>query len=181
VTSGPTAVVGRIRRAHGIKGEVVVALQTDAPDAVFAPGARVFVGTPDGELAPDKATGAPRELVVASARDFQDGLLVRFEGIGDRTAAERWRGASLLVPLDELAPPQEGELWVHELPGMRALDRDGQVLGEVRGSYALPQGLVLEILTPRGPRDVPFNDAFVVDFDREARQITLDVPEGLLE
>lgn len=181
MTSGPTAVVGRVRRAHGIKGELVVALQTDAPDAVFAPGARVFVGTPDGELAPDPSTGVLREFVVATVRDFQDGLLVRFEGIADRTAAERWRGISLHVPMEELDPPAEGELWVHELPGMRALDPQGTVIGEVRGSYELPQGFVLEIETPRGLRDVPFNDAFVVSFDRERREITLDVPAGLLE
>jgi ribosomal 30S subunit maturation factor RimM len=64
---------------------------------------------------------------------------------------------------------------------MRAVDPQGAPLGDVRGSYALPQGLVLEIETARGLRDVPFNDAFVVAFDREARVITLDVPDGLLE
>ncbi len=181
MTIGPVAVVGRVRRAHGIKGELVVALETDAPDAIFAPGARLFVGTPAGDVAPDPQTGATRELAVESTRDFQDGLLVRFSGIADRTAAERWRGATLLVPIDELEPPADGELWVHELPGMRAVGPTGDPIGEVRGSYDLPQGLVLEILTPRGPRDVPFNDAFVVGFDREARVITLDVPEGLLE
>jgi 16S rRNA processing protein RimM len=181
VTIGPTAVVGRVRRAHGIKGELVVALETDAPDAIFAPGARVYVGTPDGDLAPDPRTGRLVELTVRAVRDFQDGLLVFFEGIGDRTAAEQWRGRTLLVPMSELEPPAEGELWVHELPGMRALDPRGETIGEVRGSYELPQGFVLEIITARGVRDVPFNDAFVVDFDRERREITLDVPDGLLE
>ncbi|MBI2408288.1 MAG: 16S rRNA processing protein RimM [Gemmatimonadetes bacterium] len=181
MTSGSSAVVGRVRRAHGIKGEVVVALQTDAPDAIFAPGARVLVGTPAGDLAPDPASGTPRELIVATARDFQDGLLVRFEGVVDRTTAERWRGITLLVPMDELEPPADDEVWVHELPGMRAVDPQGAPLGEVRGSYELPQGLVLEIETARGLRDVPFNDAFVVAFDRDARVITLDVPDGLLQ
>ncbi|MBW7935419.1 MAG: 16S rRNA processing protein RimM [Gemmatimonadaceae bacterium] len=181
MTIGPTAVVGRVRRAHGIKGELVVALETDAPDAIFAPGARVIVGTQDGDLAPDRRTGRLVELVVRAARDFQDGLLVFFEGIADRTAAEKWRGVTLLVPMDELEPPADDELWVHELPGMRAVDPHGELLGEVRGSYELPQGLVLEIATARGLRDVPFNDAFVVDFDRDTRVITLDVPEGLLE
>ncbi len=181
MTSGPTAVVGRVRRAHGIKGELVVALQTDAPDAIFAAGARVFVGTADGVLSPDPKTGVLRELVVHATRPFKDGLLVQFDGITDRTEAERWRSSSLLVPMDELDPPGDGELWRHELPGMRALDTHGEMLGEVRGYYELPQGLVLEILTARGLRDVPFNDAFVISFDRVARQITLDVPEGLLE
>ncbi|MHB8839156.1 MAG: ribosome maturation factor RimM [Gemmatimonadaceae bacterium] len=181
MTIGPTAVVGRIRRAHGIKGELVVALETDAPDAIFAPGARVIVGTLDGDLAPDPRTGRLVELVVRAVRSFQDGLLIFFEGIADRTEAEKWRGRSLLVPVSELAAPADGELWVHELPGMRAFDPHGGVIGEVQDTYDLPQGLVLEILTARGLRDVPFNDAFVVSFDRDARVITLDVPEGLLE
>lgn len=177
---GPTAVVGRVRRAHGIKGEVVVALQTDAPDAIFAPGARLFIGTADGDLAAD-AAGAPRECVIASARDFQDGLLVRFEGVADRTAADLWRGRTLLLPFDELDEPEDGELWAHELEGMRAFDTHGAPIGTVTSYYELPQGLVLVIDTARGPRDVPFNDAFVVNFDRDARTLTLDVPDGLLE
>ncbi len=181
MTTGATALVGRIRRAHGIKGELVVALHTDAPDAIFAPGARVFVGTPEGDLMPDPASGVVRALIVRTARDFQDGLLVMFEGFTDRTEAERWRGRTLLVPMDELEPPGEGELWAHELPGMRVVDPQGGAVGEVSGWYDLPQGLVIEIATPRGPRDVPFNDAFVMAFDRDARLITLDAPAGLLE
>jgi 16S rRNA processing protein RimM len=180
VTTGATALVGRICRAHGIKGEVVVALTTDAPDAIFAPGARVFVSTAPDELVPEPKTGVIRELVVRTARDFQDGLLVMFEGLKDRTEAEKWRGRSLHVPMDELEPPADDELWAHELPGMRTIDTLGAPIGDVRSYYELPQGLVLEIETPRGLRDVPFNDVFVVAFDRHARTITLDVPEGLL-
>ena len=181
MTIGPTAVVGRIRRAHGIKGELGVSLETDAPDAIFAPGARVFVGTADGELAPDPKTGQLGELVVQAARPFQDGLLIFFNGIADRTEAEKWRGRTLIVPMSELEPPAEGELWAHELPGMRVVDPQGAAVGDVHGYYELPQGLVLEIETPRGRRDVPFNDAFVQAFDRDARVITLDAPGGLLE
>jgi 16S rRNA processing protein RimM len=181
VTIGPTAVVGRIRRAHGIKGELVVGLETDAPDAIFAPGARVFVGTADGDLSPDIRNGRLVELVVHAARPFQDGLLIFFNGIADRTEAERWRRRTLLVPVSELDPPAEGELWAHELPGMRVVDPQGAVIGDVHGYYALPQGLVLEIETPRGRRDVPFNDAFVQAFDRDARVITLDAAGELLE
>lgn len=180
MTIGPTAVVGRIRRAHGIKGELGVSLETDAPDAIFAPGARVIVGTADGDLRPDTRTGRLVELVVQAARPFRDGLLVFFHGITDRTEAEKWRGRSLLVPVSELEPPAEGELWAHELPGMRVMDPQGAAIGDVHGYYELPQGLVLEIETPRGRRDVPFNDAFVHAFDRDARVITLDAP-GLLE
>jgi 16S rRNA processing protein RimM len=181
VTIGATAVVGRVRRAHGLKGELVVLPMTDAPDAIFALGARVFVGTPNGDLALDPRTGQSRALVVQAVRPFKDGLLVFFEGIADRTEAERWNGRTFLVPSDELTPPAEGELWLHELAGMRTFDAAGAEIGEITGWYELPQGVVLEIRTVRGVRDVPFNDAFVQHFDRVARTMTLDVPAGLLE
>lgn len=181
MASGATAVVGRVRRAHGLKGELVVLPITDAPDAIFAPGARVFAGTPDGDLAVDPRTGSPRALTVKATRPFKDGLLVFFDGIADRTEAERWNGRTFLVPAGELSPPEEGGLFLHELPGMRAFDPAGAALGEVRGWYELPQGIMLELLTPRGLRDVPFNEAFVRALDRDTRTLTLDVPEGLLE
>ena len=181
MTTGATAVVGRVRRAHGLKGELVVLPITDAPDAIFAPGASVLVGTPEGDLATDARTGQPRALTVKATRPFKDGLLVFFDGIADRTEAERWNGRTFLVPADELSPPAEGELFLHELPGMRAFDPAGAPLGEVQGWYPLPQGIMLEVLTPRGLRDVPFNEAFVSNINRDARTMTLDVPEGLLE
>jgi 16S rRNA processing protein RimM len=179
VTTSPTAVVGRVRRVHGIKGELLVSIETDAPDAIFAPGARLFARLPQGGR--DANAPALRPLTVSNARTFKDGLLVQFEGIADRTEAERWCNVTLLVPMDEIEPPAEGELWLHELQGMRALDAQGATLGEVRGYYEVPQGIVLEVITALGVRDVPFNDAFVVGFDRTARVITLDVPDGLLE
>lgn len=179
--TGATAVVGRVRRAHGIKGELLVTPMTDAPDAFFAPGARLFVGTADGDPAIDKATRAPREVIVTAARDFKDGLLVMLDAVTDRTEAERWNDRTLLVPMDELDEPEDGELWLHELPGFVATDMAGQVLGEVKGWYELPQGIALEILTARGLRDVPFNDVFVRDLDRAARTMRLDLPEGLLD
>jgi 16S rRNA processing protein RimM len=175
------ALVGRVRRAHGLKGELLVSLMTDAPDAIFAPGARVFVGTPDGDLALDARTQQARALTVTGAREFKHDLLVTFDGIADRSEAERWNGRTFLVPVEELDEPEEGELWLHELPGFRALDPTGAAIGEVVNYYELPQGILLEISTARGLRDVPFSDAFVKAFDREARVMTLDVPEGLLE
>jgi len=175
------ALVGRVRRAHGLKGELLVSLTTDAPDAIFAPGARVFVGTPEGDLALDAKTQQSRELTVTGSRPFKDDYLVTFDGIADRTEAERWNGRTFLVPADELDEPEEGELWLHELPGFRAVDPAGAAIGEVENYYELPQGILLEIRTARGLRDVPFNDVFVTAFDREARVMTLDVPEGLLE
>ena len=97
MTTPAYIIVGRIRKAHGIRGEVGVEPITDAPDAIFASGHRVFAGTATGDLAPGRV-----ELHVANSRPFNDGFLVAFTEIPDRTVAETWRGRYLLVPADEV-------------------------------------------------------------------------------
>lgn len=173
------AIVGRIRRAHGIKGELVVELLTDTPDAIFAPGCRVFAGTTDGELWRDPETGESRDLTVAGSRDFKEGILLSLEEIADRTEAEQWVGRFLLAPFSELEPPAEGEVYLHELDGMRVVDASGAAVGEVSAWYKLPQGILLDLRTPRGELSVPFGEPFVLGVDRAARTITVAIPDEL--
>ena len=123
MTTPAFIIVGRVRKAHGIRGEVVVEPITDAPDAIFASGHRVFAGTASGDIAPNRA-----ELHVKSARPFSEGFLVAFAEVPDRNAAETWRGRYLLLPANELPPPSEDEVYVHELPGMRVELADVQLL-----------------------------------------------------
>jgi 16S rRNA processing protein RimM len=170
-------IVGRIRKAHGIRGELVVEPLTDAPDAVFAPGRRVFAGTAGGALAP----GAP-QLIVRSARAFKGGWLVAFDGIPDRSAAEAWRDRRLLLPESEVEPPGEHEVWLHELLGMLVERRGGEPLGEVLDVYELPQGLALDVGRGGQSRVVlPFTDDVVLEIDRGARRLVVEVPEGLMD
>lgn len=178
MTSSPSEffIVGRARKAHGIRGELAVELITDAPDAVFASGARLFAGTTTGDLSPERT-----ELHVVQAAPFKGGLVVSFREITDRTEAERWRGRYFLVPSSELPPPEGDELYVHELIGMRVLLASGEELGSVIEVYDLPQGLTLDVQREEGTVMVPFNDRFVTGVDREGRVITVDPPEGLLE
>jgi 16S rRNA processing protein RimM len=173
------AIVGRIRRAHGIKGELVVELLTDTPDILFAPGRRVFAGTTDGALWRDAETGETRELTVAGSRDFKEGILLSLEEIADRTEAEHWVGRFLLAPFSELEPPAEGEVYLHELDGMRVVDATGAAVGEVSAWYKLPQGILLDLRTPRGELSVPFGEPFVLGVDRAARTITVAIPDEL--
>lgn len=175
------AAVGRVAKPHGIRGELAVELLTDAPDAIFAAGARVFAGTAQGTPHPATAPGAAQPLVltVSAARDAGDRWLVRFAEIPDRTAAERLRGHVLLVPEDELAAPDEGEVFVHDLVGLQAVHRDGTPLGRVQDVYDVPQGLLLEVAHARGPVLVPFVEGIVVATDPASGTIVLDPPDGL--
>ena len=171
------AIVGRIRNAHGIRGEVVVEPITDAPDAIFAPGRRVFAGTVDGERARDGA-----ELSVVGARPFKGGLLIRFEQITDRNAAELWRDRYLLLPMAELEPPGEGEVYIHELVGMRVVLDSGEDLGVVSEVYELPQGLALDVARAGGGSVVlAFRPDVVTQVRARDRVIEVTPPPGMLD
>lgn len=181
MTAPDCACVGRVRRPHGVRGELVVEALTDEPDAILAPGRRVFQGTHEGTLWLDPRTQAPRELHVTGLRPFKEGWLVTFAEITDRTEAERWNGRHLLVPVQELSEPAEGEVFAHELVGMQLVDAAGGAeIGEVVEFYELPQGLLLEFRTATGLASVPFVEEFIETVDREKRRITVRLPEGLL-
>ena len=180
MTTPAFIIVGRVRKAHGIRGEVVVEPITDAPDAIFASGHRVFAGTASGDIAPNHA-----ELHVESSRPFSDGYLIAFAEVPDRNAAETWRGRYLLLPADELPPPRDDEVYVHELPGMRVELADGALLGTVEETYELPQGLAIDVrrAPPHDKQTVllQFDERTIASVDREARLIVVTPPEGLLE
>jgi 16S rRNA processing protein RimM len=180
MTSPEFIIVGRVRKAHGIRGEVVVEPITDAPDAIFSSGRRVFAGTAGGDLAPNRV-----ELHVDASRPFNDGFLVAFSEIPDRTVAETWRGRYLLLPADELPPPADEEIYVHELPGMRVLLASGEPVGTVEETYQLPQGLAIDVRR-EPPREretvlILYDERTIASVDRDARVIVVTPPEGLLE
>jgi 16S rRNA processing protein RimM len=168
-------IVGRVRKAHGIRGELVVEPITDEPDAVFASGRRVIAGTASGDPSKDR-----RELRILSSRPFKGGMIVHFDGIVDRTAAELWRDRFLLVPADELEPLGEDQVYVHELLGMAVELESGKPVGKVVDTYELPQGLTLDVRREKGTVLIPY-DRIVINVDREARVIRIDPPLGLLD
>jgi 16S rRNA processing protein RimM len=169
--------VGRVRRAHGIRGEVVVEVLTDAPGAVFAPGRRVFAGTERGTRAPGGA-----ELHVKRSATFKDGLIVGFAELQDRNAAESWRDRLLLVPADELEPPGEHEIYIHDLVGMEVVLPTGETVGVVGEVFELPQGLMLDVERAGGGTVmIPFHESAVAFVDRSKRIVHIDPPAGLLD
>lgn len=171
-------IVGRVRKAHGIRGELVIEPLTNVPGAVFAPGRRVLAGTTGGDPAPERV-----ELVVRASRPFKGGgWIVAFDVIVDRTEAERWRERYLLAPSHELTPPAEHEVYFHDLLGLSVVqDGSQEVLGEVIDVYELPQGVVVDVRRPAGSVLIPFRPEVVRRVDVPARRLVIDPPEGLLE
>ena len=171
------AIVGRVRKAHGIHGELVIEPLTDAPDAVFAPGRRLFAGTIEGDPAPDGRT-----LVVEESRPFKGGWIVAFTDLVDRNEAERWRDRYLLAPRAELDPIGDDEIYLHDLHGLEiVLDGSEERVGEVVDVYELPQGVMLDVRREQGTVLIPFRGEIVRRVDLAARRVFIDPPEGLLE
>lgn len=171
------SIVGRVRKPHGIRGDLIVEAICSEPGAVFASGRRVFAGNDDGAI--DAARPEPVE--VTHGRPFKGTWLVALRGVRDRNDAELWRGKYLLAEASTLSDPEDGETYLHELAGMRVTDTSGSAVGEVVDVEHLPHGLLLTVRTSRGDVSVPFVDAIVVRIDRDARAITIDPPQGLLE
>ena len=174
------AVVGMIRNAQGIRGEVVVEPLTDTPDIVFAPGRRVLVGDRSGN-APLDTRGLPSSLTVDSAKPFKGGFIVKFSDVADRNAAELLRGRYLLAPFEELEPPAPGEVYLHDLIGMHVELDSGQHVGEVTSYYELPQGLTLDVATAAGSVLVPYRPEVIELTDADARKIIVKSDVGLFE
>lgn len=174
-TAPPPIIVGRIRKAHGVRGDVVVEALTDDPDLVFAAGRRLLAGDTAGDPARDG-----QELRIAASSPFKGGFIVHFAEIDDRTIAERWRDRFLLAPANELPRLAEDEVYVHDLIGMRVELESGALVGSVADTYELPQGLALDVARERGSVMIPY-DRVVTSVDREKRVIRIDPPAGLLD
>jgi len=179
------AIVGRIRKPQGIRGDVTVELLTEDPDRIFAIGARVFAGTVDGSIANDPADRrnplSRQEMWIVEASPYREGLIVKFDVIPDRTSAEMWRQRYLLVPADEITPPADDEVFMHDLLGMRVRSDDGREIGEVTGYYELPQGLTLEVKGAGGSVLVPYRSSVVREVDLDERVVLVDTTSGLFE
>jgi 16S rRNA processing protein RimM len=166
-------VVGRIAKAHGIRGELAVDVRTDSPDERFRIGAAVTTKLRDG---------SQRELTIAAAREHSGRLLVRFEEVLTRDVAETLRGALLLADTDTLPPTGDpDEFYDHELAGLRAELADGTVLGKVVEIVHSPAGELLELDVEGREVLVPFVRAIVPTVDIAGGRVVLDPPEGLLD
>jgi len=176
----PEVVVGRIGKAHGVKGEVSVEPRTDEPERRFADGAVLATRTPRG----DEPHGAqrPAALTVRRTRWHQSRLLVTFEGVGDRTAAEALRGLSLAVRVDPAETPDDPEeFYDHQLVGLAVSTTDGDPVGEVADVVHGTGQDLLAVRTPDGREVlVPFVTALVPVVDLAGGRVEVADRPGLL-
>ncbi len=166
--------VGRVVRPHGVHGEVVVEVRTDEPEDRYVVGA---------ELTTEDSSGAPGRLTVAACRPHQGRLIVAFEGIGDRDAADSLRGVLLQVDSARVAPPSDPEEFHdHQLVGLAVVTPDGERVGEVARIDHAPAADLLVVERPGGRTAlVPFVTALVPEVDVDDGRIVVDPPPGLLD
>ncbi|WP_328397625.1 ribosome maturation factor RimM [Nocardia sp. NBC_00416] len=169
-------VVGRVARSHGVRGELVVEVRTDEPEARFAPGVNLR-----GRAA---RSAQVRDFTVESAREHSGRLLVQLAGVTDRTAADALRGTLFLVDTADLGPSQDpDEYYDHELEGLRVELTDETLVGTVTEVLHSAAGELLSIRAADGGREilVPFVTAIVPTVSIADRLIVIDPPEGLLD
>ncbi len=162
-------VVGKITRAHGIHGDVVVDVRTDEPDRRFVVGSSFDT---------DQGT-----LTVAEVRWHSSRLLITFEDVSTRTAAEDLRGLMLVidVPADE-HPDDPAEYYDHQLVGLAAYTEAGAPLGEVAEVLHLPGQDLLAIRDLNGTEHlVPFVTELVPNVDLGAGRVSVVERPGLLD
>jgi 16S rRNA processing protein RimM len=165
-------VVARIGRAHGIKGEVTVEVRTDEPELRLAPGA---------VLTTDPAATGP--LTIETGRVHSGRLLLRFEGVTDRTAAEALRNTLLIAEVDpDELPEEEDEYYDHQLIDLDVVTEDGVEVGRITEISHLPSQDLFIVERPDGSEVmIPFVGEIVTEIDLEEQKAVIAPPPGLID
>lgn len=164
-------VVARIGRAHGIKGEVTVEVRTDEPETRLAPGAVLATDPP-----------RPQPLTIERGRVHSGRLLLRFEGVNDRSAAEALRNTLLIAEVDPDEQPEDPEeFYDHQLVDLDVVTSDGRAVGRVE-EIAHPPGQDLLVVRREDGSEalVPFVTEIVPEVDLASQRIVIEPPPGLL-
>ncbi|MEX0151365.1 ribosome maturation factor RimM [Microbacterium sp. LMI1-1-1.1] len=171
--------VGRLVKAHGLKGAFKLELYTDDPEGRFVPGATFTLQVPES------SPWHGRPLTVREFRWMNSHPVAFFEGVDDRTAAEELVKAILWIDQDTETAPAEDDAWYdHQLVGLDVV-RDGQVVGRVvRVDHFPAQDLL--IVRPTGEGEdrevlVPFVSAIVPEVDVPGGRVVVTPPTGLFE
>jgi 16S rRNA processing protein RimM len=177
--SGKTQLrVGRLVKAHGLKGAIKLELYTDDPEGRFAPGATFTLQVPESS----PWHGKP--LTVREFKWMNSHPVAFFEGVEDRSAAEELIRAILWIDEDPTAAPAEDDAWYdHQLVGLDVV-RDGDVVGRVVRVDHLPAQDLLIVRPLASAADevlVPFVKAIVPEVDLERGRVVVTPPAGLFE
>ena len=163
--------VGRVARAHGNKGQVIVNPDTDFPAERFAEGNVLVV----------EQAGQQVERRIASVRFQQGRPIIALDGIETMDDAEALAGAELKLPATELGPLPAQTYYRHDLVGCEVRTTDGTIVGKVDRVEGTLERSLLVVASQRGEVMVPMIEGIVVTLDVQGREIVINPPGGLLE
>ena len=165
------AAVGRIARAHGIRGQVIVNPDTDFLDERFRPGATLFT----------MRGGAVVEVTLTTAR-FQNGRpVIGIAGVETMNDAEALAGLELRVPVEELAALPAGTFYHHDLVGCQVVTSGGETVGTVEKVEGTLGRSRLVVAGTKGEILIPLAAEICRTIDVAGKRIVIEPPDGLLE
>jgi 16S rRNA processing protein RimM len=160
--------VGKLRRPHGVRGEILMEVYTDFPERLL-PGTVLYL------------EGGSAQLMLAKRRSHNDGLLLTFRGYDTPEAVGRLRNQRLYVKAADLPPLEDGEYYQHQLIGLEVISDSGETIGVVTAILETGASDVLVIRPSTGPEVlIPAVDAFMQHVDLDARRISVHLIPGML-
>jgi 16S rRNA processing protein RimM len=175
ITNTTSLRVGRLLKAHGLKGAIKLELYTDSPNERFAPGSVLKLQVPE------TSSWFGKSVTVKELRWYNNSPVVLLEGVEDRTAAESLIRAILLVEQETSELPSETDAWYdHQLVELTVF-RDGQPIGEIVRVDHLPAQDLLVVKTEDKEVLLPFVKAFVPLVDVQNKKIEITPPGGFFE
>ena len=169
MASSDRVIVGVIRGAHGIRGEVKLLSFTADPQAIknYKP-----LQTASGE-----------QLEITKLRPEKDGFIASFKGVIDRNKSETLRGVELFVAREKLPAANDDEVYLVDLEGADVFLASGEKLGSVIGFENYGAGDLMDVDVPNRAQSllIPFTKPFLVSADATTKKIIVDLPEGYLD
>ena len=164
--------VGKIKEAHGLKGDFYILIFSK--DVSWLPKLQTFF------LSPDESQKGLRTFQVEKAKPFKNGLMLKAEGVPDRTEAEKFKGHLFFVP-ESLFESQEGEtIYLSEVAGFEVLGPEKEKLGRIIGfSTNGAQDLLVVEKISGGQAEIPFVEDFILNIDFESQYVQMNLPEGI--
>jgi 16S rRNA processing protein RimM len=169
----PPIAVGRVRKPHGLKGDLSVFPLTDDPDGVFTRGKVLQLVNLEGAVV--------GSVTVERARTYHRECLMHLVDHTSRESVDGYRGLFLAVPREEMEPLAEGEVYLRDLIGYAVRSETDEALGLVSDIFELPQGPAIEVQGPKREFLVPMEAGWLKLIDREGKRLVVAVPEGLLD
>ena len=162
-------VIGKFRRPHGIRGEIVMSVLTDFPELI-TPGKKVFTGEQH------------RPYQIKSTRWHGADLLVSLEELPDRTAVEIFRNIMVYMKAEDIPDLPEGDYYIHQLVGLEVITDQGQLLGTIKEIIVTGANDVYVVESAAGEEIlIPAIDQVVLDINQDERKMQVHIIPGLLD